>query len=149
MLRFFMPVFLIIAPESHILLSLCYRRGRISDLHALTGPQGDLRVRDRHILRYRDGADAAIIDVDPLRAFSLDDLGLMYLDLFNQFVQHQGCQLFDSGVLSHRRHKKLSPLAFLTDLVIGRFQLFHPFDDEPVLYSPTWSQLFTQAHGSP
>ena len=65
MLRFFMPVFLIIAPESRILLSSCYRRGRISDLHALTGPQGDLRVRDRHILRSRDGADAAIIDVDP------------------------------------------------------------------------------------
>ena len=65
-----------------------------------TFPGVDCYIRHGRGIRDKQSTDAVVVDGQFLYPFAIDFLGLVNLNVINQFVQHPGRQLLGTGVLA-------------------------------------------------
>ena len=72
-----------------------------------TSASVDCYIRHGHGRGIRDkqGADTVVVDGQFLDPFAVDFLGLVNLNVVDQFVQHPGRQLLSTGILADGRQK--------------------------------------------
>ena len=72
----------------------------IADIDTSAGVDGYIWHGHRRGIRDKQGTDTVVVDGQFLDPFAVDFLGLVNLNVVDQFVQHPGRQLLGAGVLA-------------------------------------------------
>ena len=72
----------------------------VADIDTSAGVDGYIRHGHGRGIRDKQGTDTVVVDGQFLDSFAVDFLGLVNLNVVDQFVQHPGRQFLGTGILA-------------------------------------------------